>query len=208
MRVSLVHHGIGNVVSVLSALEQLGADVEIADTPEKVLSAERLVLPGVGAAGPFLESLRARGFAEALEQRVRRQAHPFLGICMGMQAMARRLREHGDHEGLGWIADDVVSLADLVPEAQRIPHMGWNEIALRDDAPEPLQALRRDRCFYFCHSFAYARAAAPYVAATTDYGHPVVAAVISGTALGAQFHPERSQLAGDKFLSAFLDWSP
>lgn len=206
MKVSVIHHGVGNVVSVVSALEHIGADVELADTPDKVLKAERLVLPGVGAAGPYLRSLHAQGFFEAIQQRVRKDAHPFLGICMGMQVMARCLLEYGEHAGFGWIDDQVVSLKAIVGANMRVPHMGWNEIDVTDAKPPPFDDLRRDRSFYFCHSFAFRQSQGPHVTATTGYGLPLVAAVCSETAIGVQFHPERSQAAGDRFLAAFLDW--
>ncbi len=208
MRVGIVDYGAGNLESVRKAFEALGEEPRLLVEPDDVLAADRLVLPGVGAAGEALARLRADGLQEALDEAVRRRGRPFLGICLGMQMLAERLHEFGEHAGLGWIPGSVVALRDRVPEPLRVPHMGWNEIGVAP-AAEPLFAgVGRRRRFYFAHSFAFQPDRADAVAATTDYGTQVVAAVLWENVFATQFHPEKSQLVGERLLAAFLDWSP
>src|SRR5262245_51634245 len=149
----IVDYGAGNLASVKTAIERLGIDARISSTPDEVLAADRIILPGVGAAGLALSGLRSRRLDEALHEAVRVRGRPFLGICLGMQVMAKRLYEFGEHEGLGWIDGTVVHLSE-VAAPPRVPHMGWVEISPTPVGKGLLQSLRGDRQFYFCHSFA------------------------------------------------------
>ncbi|PXA91076.1 imidazole glycerol phosphate synthase subunit HisH [Nostoc sp. 3335mG] len=200
MSVALIDYGAGNLRSVHNALNAAGAArVEVTADPEAVLRADRIVLPGVGAYGACAAGLRAiPGMVEALDQRVRRDAVPFLGVCVGMQLMADRGEEMGSHAGLGWIAGTVRALP-ASPQL-RVPHMGWNDVV--PTRPHPLIAPGEA---YFLHSFAFD---GEDVLATTDHGGPVTAAIGRDTCLGVQFHPEKSQRYGLALIERFLAWRP
>jgi imidazole glycerol-phosphate synthase subunit HisH len=201
--VALIDYGAGNLRSVHNALNAAGAArVEVTADPETVLRADRVVLPGVGAYGACAAGLRAiPGMVEALEQRVRRDAFPFLGVCVGMQLMADRGEEMGSHAGLGWIAGTVRALP-ASPQL-RVPHMGWNDVVPAEAHPliVPGEA-------YFLHSYAYDVADPAHALATTTHGATLTAAVGRDNIVGAQFHPEKSQTYGLAFLARFLAWKP
>lgn len=209
MRIGIVDYGAGNLQSVRGALVALGAEPTMVTTADEVLASDRLILPGVGAAGVAMQRLRDRGLDEALHDAVHGKGRPMLGICLGLQLLAERLHEFGDHAGLGWIPGEVVSLSCLTRPEYRVPHVGWNQVELQDGAPSSLlAAVPGQREFYFCHSYALIPSEPGVVAATTDYGVPLVAAVQIGTVFATQFHPEKSQINGERLLKAFLDWKP
>ena len=201
-RVALIDYGAGNLHSVHNALKAAGAaDIAVTDDPAVVRAAERIVLPGVGAFAACMGGLSAiPGMIDALETRVLGDKVPFLGICVGMQLLAERGLEHGTHQGLGWIGGEVRAMAPAA--AIKIPHMGWNDVVPTAAAPliEPGEA-------YFLHSYHFVAADAADVAAVTDHGAPVTAAVARGNILGVQFHPEKSQAYGLGLLHRFLDWT-
>ena len=150
MKTVVIDYGSGNLRSAAKALAAAGADVEVTADPAAVAAAERIVLPGVGAFADCRAGLdRLPGMVEALDQAVRRQGRPFLGICVGMQLMAEAGLEHGRHEGLGWIAGEVVPLA---PRPVKIPHMGWNELHRTREHPL-LAGIAQDADVYFVHSY-------------------------------------------------------
>lgn len=201
MTVALIDYGAGNLHSVANALKAAGAgDIVVTDDPGAVSKADRIVLPGVGAFGACAAALRGvDGMVEALEQRVRRQGAPFLGICVGMQLMADAGEEMGEHPGLGWIGGRVRHLTPGDPAA-KVPHMGWNDV--RPTAPHPLIEAGEA---YFLHSFAFE---GDDVVATTNHAGPVVAAIARDNLAGVQFHPEKSQRYGLGLLARFLEWRP
>jgi glutamine amidotransferase len=200
MTIALIDYGAGNLHSVHNALKAAGArDIAVTADPEAVLTAERIVLPGVGAFGACAAGLRAiPGMIEALDQRVRQDGAPFLGVCVGMQLMAERGEELGIHQGLGWITGTVHAMPPA--PGVRIPHMGWNDV--RAAVPHPLIESGEA---YFLHSFAFDGAD---VLATTDHGGPVTAAIGRDNMVGVQFHPEKSQRYGIALLERFLEWRP
>ncbi|WP_379545738.1 imidazole glycerol phosphate synthase subunit HisH [Qipengyuania sp. DSG2-2] len=201
--VALIDYGAGNLHSVENALRAVGADVVVTADIAVVASASRIVLPGVGSFKACIDGLTAiEGMAETLDTRVFRDAVPFLGICVGMQLMAEYGLEHGTFKGLGWVSGSVKPLT--ASEYVKVPHMGWNTV-------EPVGAgsLIEPGEAYFLHSYAFESAQTPdSVRAVTDHGGPVVAAIQEGTALGVQFHPEKSQKYGLDLLSRFLEWRP
>lgn len=199
MTIALIDYGAGNLHSVHNALKAAGAaDVAVTADPAVVATADRIVLPGVGAFGACASGLRAiPGMVEALDQRVLRDAAPFLGVCVGMQLLAKTGEELGTHEGLGWLDGTV---RELPAGTVRIPHMGWNDVV--PVAPHPLIEPGEA---YFLHSFAYDGEA---VLATTEHGGPVTAAVGRDNFAGVQFHPEKSQRYGLALLERFLRWTP
>lgn len=201
MTLALIDYGAGNLHSVANALKAAGCtDLAVTADPEVVARADRIVLPGVGAFGSCAAALRGvDGMIEAMEQRVRREAAPFLGVCVGMQLLADTGEELGTHRGLGWIAGTVRRL-EPSDSAAKVPHMGWNDVV-----PVAEHALVRPGEAYFLHSYAFEGAD---VIATTDHDGPVTAAIGRDTILGVQFHPEKSQHYGLAFLRRFLDWRP
>lgn len=201
MTLALIDYGAGNLHSVANALKAAGAeDVCITADADAVAKADRIVLPGVGAFGACAAALRAvPGMVEALDQRVRRDATPFLGICVGMQLMADAGEEMGTHAGLGWMRG-TVRLLEPAAATAKVPHMGWNDVV--PTSTHPLIAAGEA---YFLHSYAYA---GEDVIATTDHAGPVTAAIGRENMLGVQFHPEKSQRYGLAFLERFLAWRP
>lgn len=195
----------GNLLSVQHALERVGADVVICRDGDDLKEVERIVLPGVGAFRDCMMNLKKGGLIEALEEAVLRLGKPILGICLGMQAMARRSFEGGEHLGLGWLEADVVRLHPH--PALRVPQIGWNEIDYRTESPF-FKSLPPAPDFYFVHSYFVKCDDAAMVEATCDYGGPVTAAVRKGNIFATQFHPEKSQDYGLKVLEHFLTWKP
>ena len=202
MTVALIDYGAGNLHSVHNALRAAGAaDIAVTADPAVVVAADRIVLPGVGAFGACMAGLAAiPGMIAALERRVLEQGAPFLGVCVGMQLLAERGEELGEHRGLGWIPGTVAALAPS--HDARVPHMGWNDVVPVADHPliVPGQA-------YFLHSFAFT-GAGDAVLATTQHGGPVTAAIGRDNIVGVQFHPEKSQRYGIALLETFLQWRP
>lgn len=199
--VALIDYGAGNLQSVKNALKAAGAeDIRVTSDPAQVLSAERIVLPGVGAFAHCMGALSAiPGMVDALNAATGPGAKPFLGICVGMQLMAEAGEEHGRHAGLGWVKG-TVRLIEPTDPAIKIPHMGWNDVV--PTSPHPLIEAGEA---YFLHSYAYDGDDA---LATTQHGGAVVAAIGRDNRVGVQFHPEKSQRFGLSLLSRFLEWRP
>ncbi|WP_119417833.1 imidazole glycerol phosphate synthase subunit HisH [Desertibaculum subflavum] len=198
--IGIVSCGIGNVQSVLNAFARLGHEAMAVEDPARLGEADRIVLPGVGAFPSCMRRLQESGFRAALDRDVK-SGKPFLGVCVGMQLMAETGTEFGDMPGLGYIPGRVELIPKTSPDL-RIPHIGWND--LRIARPTPLLAgLDTDSACYFVHSYALRCAEEQDVAAWTDYGSPVVAAVARGNVFGLQAHPEKSQLVGLRILDNF-----
>ena len=211
MRVAVIDYGSGNLASASRALSLaaerggIAAEVAITADPDAVARADRIVLPGQGAFADCARGLAAvSGMADAIEQATD-AGTPFLGICVGMQLMARRGLEHTVTDGFGWIAGDVAEM--VVPPALRLPQMGWNELVFTPGAHPLLAGLAPGDHGYFVHSYALAGGDPAEVIATTDYGGPVVAFVASRNRAGTQFHVEKSQEVGLRILANFLRWT-
>ena len=211
-QVALIDYGSGNLHSAARALREAAAQagtghaIAVTDDPAAILAAERIVLPGVGHFADCAAGLRAvPGVVDALNEAVVHRGRPFFGICVGMQLMATAGLEDGRTPGLNWI-DGVVDR--IQPgEGYRIPHMGWNGLAF--PRPHPVFAgLGEDPHVYFTHSYAMLPKNPADIAATADYGHPLVAAIARGNMFGTQFHPEKSQRVGLQILTNFLKWAP
>ncbi len=214
MNVAVVDYGSGNLRSAAKALERAGAEagvpasVTVTSDPDAVRRADRIVLPGVGAFGDCRRGLAALdGMIEALEESVVGSGRPFLGICVGMQLMATTGREHGSHPGLGWIAGEVVAI-DRADRGLKIPHMGWNELAVDGTRHPVLEGLASGTHVYFVHGYMFRADDRSDVLAEVDYGGAVTAAVGRDNMIGTQFHPEKSQRAGLRLLANFLRWTP
>ena len=213
MRVAIIDYGSGNLRSATKAFERaareagIDAEIDLTDKAERVASADRVVLPGVGAYADCRRGLDAvPGMVEALRETVETKARPFLGVCVGMQLMSSRGLEKTTTEGLGWIKGDVVRMTPG-DQSLKIPQIGWNTLDRRQahplfaGIPETLHA-------YFVHSYHLAAENADDVIATVDYGGPMTAFVANGNKAGAQFHPEKSQTLGLALITNFLRWKP
>lgn len=204
---ALIDYGAGNLHSVHNALKAAGAErVAVTSDPKIVRGARRIVLPGVGSFKACMEGLSAiPGMVEALEKRVLNDGVPFLGVCVGMQLMATRGLEFGETPGLGWIEGEVVRIERTDPDI-KIPHMGWNDVS-----PLPHEngaQLIEPGEAYFLHSYHLVPDNGRDIAAMTDHGGGLVAAVARDNLLGVQFHPEKSQAYGLGLLARFLGWRP
>ncbi len=204
--VALVDYGAGNLHSVHNALKAAGAKVTVTADANTVRAADRIVLPGVGSFKSCATGLRALpGMVDALAERVHVGGAPFLGICVGMQLLADRGLEFGTHKGLGWISGEVRLIAPT-DRAIKVPHMGWNDVALLPHARG--HHVLEDGEAYFLHSYHFAAENPSDIAAMTDHGEGLVAAVAKDNVLGVQFHPEKSQKFGLALLERFLEWTP
>jgi glutamine amidotransferase len=214
--VAIVNYGSGNLHSAAKAFERAAREsgrdqpILVTNDPDAVRRADRVVLPGVGAFADCRRGLDAvDGMIDALEETVHRRGRPFFGICVGMQLMAERGREHVVSDGLGWIVGEVDRIAPSDPSL-KIPHMGWNTLqptrphALLDGIPVGPDGLHA----YFVHSYQLRPTDRDDLLAETDYGGPVTAIVGRAGMIGTQFHPEKSQKLGLKLIANFLKWKP
>jgi glutamine amidotransferase len=204
---ALIDYGAGNLHSVANALKAAGApNVTVTADPDVVRAADRIVLPGVGSFKACAEGLTSiPHLVEAMAERVHVGGAPFLGICVGMQLLATRGLEHGETAGLDWMPGEV-HLIERTDPAIKVPHMGWNDVALtphvgRDCLIEPGEA-------YFLHSYHIVPDDGHDVAAMTEHGGGLVAAIARDNIVGVQFHPEKSQAYGLSLLTRFLEWAP
>ncbi|TZG26420.1 imidazole glycerol phosphate synthase subunit HisH [Sphingomonas montanisoli] len=201
--IALIDYGAGNLRSVENALRAAGGDPTVTADAEIVRTADRIVLPGVGAFAACMGGLEAiPGMVDALREAVLTRGAPFLGVCVGMQLLADAGHEYGSTPGLGWIGGDVRLIQPTEP-AIKVPHMGWNDVV-----PAVTHPLIVPGEAYFLHSYAFDVTDPAHVLATTTHGATLTAAVGRDNIVGAQFHPEKSQAYGLTFLSRFLDWKP
>lgn len=216
MRVAIIDYGSGNLRSATKAFERaareagIAAEIDLTDRPERVASADRVVLPGVGAYADCRRGLDAAGgMTEALREAVELGGRPFLGICVGMQLMSSRGLEKTVTAGLDWIPGDVVPMQPGDP-ALKIPQIGWNTLTLHREHPLFSGIPTGDGGLhaYFVHSYHLQAANPDDVVATVDYGGPTTAFVARDNKAGAQFHPEKSQMLGLALITNFLRWKP
>jgi glutamine amidotransferase len=212
--IAIIDYGSGNLRSAAKACERVVADcnlpftVVVTDEAKIIANAARIVLPGQGAFGDCMSGLQQRGNAlEGLQEAVMTHKAPFFGICVGMQLLATQGLEHGVHQGLGWIAGEVVKMTPQDP-ALKIPHMGWNTLSMLHQGHAALQHITQDDHFYFVHSFMMESLDKDHILAVSDYGGSVTAIVGRDHILGVQFHAEKSQDAGLRLIRGFLEWQP
>lgn len=201
--IAVIDYGVGNLFSLSSSLSYLGLENEITRDPARLETADRIILPGVGAFADAMRKLEETGLVPVLKQQA--QKKPLLGICLGMQLLFDRSFEYGEHAGLGLIPGEVADLrGDLTDPALKVPHMGWNSLHIVKD--DPLFKYFRDGEYvYYVHSF-YARNCADSTLGTSQYGNvAVTGAVRRGNVWGTQFHPEKSGDAGLRLLRAFAE---
>ena len=204
--IAILDYGMGNVRSLSNAFEYLGEDVIVTDDARIMDDADRIVLPGVGAFGDAMKAMQQRGVIASLNRQVHEFRKPLLGICLGMQLVAKESVEHGCHQGLGWVD---ARIERLVPAASlKVPHVGWNSLdfPMQDWLFEGIR--QKEANFYFVHSFHMVCANPQDLLATTDYGIDVTAVVRHDNILVMQFHPEKSQDNGLRLLQNWVNWSP
>jgi glutamine amidotransferase len=207
---ALVDYESGNLHSAEKAFQRMAAEtgagrVVVTSDPDVVRAADRIVLPGDGAFPACRQQLMERsGLFEAIDDAVTRRGRPFLGICVGMQLLATRGLEYEPTPGFDWIGGEV---ARIDCGALKVPHMGWNDLVI--DRPHPLLAgIATGDHVYFVHSYQMRVADPAHLLAHVDYGGPVTAIVGTGTVVGTQFHPEKSQALGLALIANFLRWKP
>ena len=198
--IAIVDYGVGNLFSLKSSLDAIGAECVVTADEQVLHSADKILLPGVGAFEDAAKKLRDSGLADLLKE-LANAGKPLLGICLGMQLLFEKSYEYGEHEGLGLIPGNVRPIRDVIPADYKIPHIGWNALRVKQDSPI-FKYLKEGDCVYFVHSF-YAADCDAYVTAAAEYGPELTAAVARGNVYGCQFHPEKSGNVGLGILKAF-----
>ena len=194
--IAIVDYGVGNLFSLKSSLAAIGADAVVTADAAVLRSADKILLPGVGAFGDAAEKLRATGLDKV--------GKPLLGICLGMQLLFEKGYEYGVHDGLGLIPGEIRPIADVIPKDLKIPHIGWNALRFGSEKSPLFRYIREGDCVYFVHSY-YAKTDAENVIATANYGADLTAAAANGNVYGCQFHPEKSGSVGLNILRAFCE---
>ena len=200
--IAIVDYGVGNLFSLKSSLDAIGADCIVTAEEAQLRSADKILLPGVGAFEDAAGKLRDTGLADLIRE-LAADGKPLLGICLGMQLLFEKSYEYGEHKGLGLIPGCVSPIRDVIPQEYKIPHIGWNALHFRQNSPI-FRYLSEGDCVYFVHSF-YAADCDAYVTATAEYGAELTAAVANGSVYGCQFHPEKSGNVGLAILKAFAE---
>jgi imidazole glycerol-phosphate synthase subunit HisH len=214
MQAVIIDYGSGNLRSAAKAFERAAREsggamaVKVSASPRDVAAASHIVLPGVGAFADCMNGLsRLPGMVDALTRAVHEDKRPFLGICVGMQLLAKQGHEHGTHAGLGWIDGEVHRLA-VEGQGLKVPHMGWNELTPREGSHPLLAGIDPGAHAYFVHSYHMVLRDQRDALATTEYGGTMLAVAGRANIAGTQFHPEKSQEAGLRLIANFLRWRP
>jgi glutamine amidotransferase len=201
---AIIDYGVGNLFSLCSSLKSIGADAVVTPDEAVIRSADRIILPGVGAFADAAAKLRATGLDKVLLEEAA-AGKPIMGICLGMQMLFDESHEYGVHKGLGLIPGRVIPMAGYIPEGLKIPHIGWNPLILKGEEKHPLlRYINEGDCVYFVHSY-FAAECEEAVIATAEYGRELTAAVARGNVMGCQFHPEKSGPVGLAILKAFCE---
>ena len=201
--IAVVDYGVGNLFSLRSSLETIGADVTVTGDAAALRRADKIILPGVGAFEDAAAKLRESGLDAVLREEAA-SGKPIMGICLGMQMLFDKSLEYGEHEGLGLIPGIVSPIADVIPNELKIPHIGWNALHFGESKHPLFRYLEEGDCVYFVHSY-YAAKCENSIIATAEYGAELTAAVANGNVCGCQFHPEKSGDVGLKILRAFCE---
>ena len=199
--VGIIDYGVGNLFSLQSSFRAIGQQVEVSSDPEVLRKADHILLPGVGAFEDAVQKLRATHMDEMVYEAAR-SGKPLMGICLGMQMLFEKSFEYGQHQGLGLLNGQVIPMAGLLPEELKIPHMGWNALHLTQPDGKLFQNTKEGDYVYFVHSY-FAENCQDSLAAQTEYGKWLTAAVEKDNIFGCQFHPEKSGEVGLDILRAF-----
>ena len=200
--IAVIDYGVGNLFSLCSSLERIGAETVVTSDPEIIAKADKLILPGVGAFADAAKKLRDSGLDLVIKQQVE-AGKEIMGICLGMQMLFEKSYEFGEHQGLGLLKGSVIPMEGTIPAGLKIPHIGWNALHFAKDS-KLLRYIKEGDCVYFVHSF-YASDCEDSVIATAEYGKELTEAVQQGNVMGCQFHPEKSGQVGLDILRAFCE---
>ena len=207
MQVIVVDYGMGNLWSVVNALQYLGANARTSANPLEIPEADALVLPGVGSFRSAMEALREGGLDDAIREAVDIRGKKILGVCLGFQMLAQFGTEDGGEKGLGYLPGTVEHFARASDPSLKLPHIGFNRVYFSNNAPL-FRGLESGAYFYFVHSYRLLPGDIKGEVATANYGETFVSAYSRGNIFGAQFHPEKSQTNGLILLRNFLDAQP
>jgi glutamine amidotransferase len=199
----IVDYGVGNLFSLKSSFKAIGVDAVTTSDKKVIESADKIILPGVGAFGDATKKLHDTGLAEVVINEVKK-GKPLLGICLGMQLLFDKSFEYGEHKGLSLIKGEIRPISDVIPKDYKIPHIGWNSLTFSKEKSPIFKYLNDGDFVYFVHSF-YGANCSESVIATTEYGASLTAAVANKNVFGCQFHPEKSGEIGLKILKAFCE---
>lgn len=200
--IAIVDYGMGNLRSVEKGIARAGVSTLVTSDPAKILAADGVVLPGVGAFGACMENLASRALTDTIREAVV-SGRPFLGICLGLQLLFEESEEFGPVRGLGILPGRVVRFAGAALDGLKIPQMGWNRLRIRRPAAE-LEGLAEGPYVYFVHSYYVVPSDPELIVATTDYGVEFAAAIAWRNVFACQFHPEKSQATGLRILENFV----
>ena len=200
--IAIIDYGVGNLFSLCSSFRKIGGAAVVTSDPEVIRSAEKLILPGVGAFGDAIAKLRETGLDKLIKEQAQK-GKPIMGICLGMQMLFEKSYEYGEHEGLGLLKGSVIPMEGRIPAQLKIPHIGWNALHFTRES-RLFRYIRENDCVYFVHSF-YADGCGESLIATAEYGPELTAAVEQGNVMGCQFHPEKSGEVGLNILRAFCE---
>ncbi len=199
---AIIDYGVGNLFSLRSSFAAIGEDAEVTADPERIRSADRVILPGVGAFEDAARKLRESGLDEVVREEAAK-GKPLLGICLGMQMLFERSYEYGEHPGLGLLKGVIRPMAGRIPENLKIPQMGWNDLKIKKESPL-LKYTHEGDYVYFVHSFSAVECEESLLA-TVEYGEEITACVGKDNVFGCQFHPEKSSNTGLQILRAFCE---
>ncbi len=203
--IGIIDYGVGNLFSLKSSFEAIGEEVFVSGDTTELSRADGLILPGVGAFADAAQKLRDSGLDKFVRESAK-NGTPLMGICLGMQLLFEKSFEYGEHEGLGLLKGQVVPMNGSLPSDLKIPHIGWNGLNITDNTCPLFRNIKDGDCVYFVHSF-YAEGCEDSLAATTEYGKELTAAVAKGNVYGCQFHPEKSGTVGLEILRTFSNIS-
>ena len=201
--IAIVDYGVGNLFSLQSSLAFIGVDATVTSDASVLRSADKIILPGVGAFGDAASRLRNSGLDVVVKEEAAK-GKPIMGICLGMQLLLETGFEYGVHEGLGLIKGEIRPISEAIPKELKVPHIGWNALYFGENKHPLFKYLNEGDCVYFVHSY-YGVKCEESVIAKTEYGAMLTAAVASGNVMGCQFHPEKSGEAGLNILRAFCE---
>ena len=200
--IAIIDYGVGNLFSLCSSLKYIGADSIVTSDKDVIRSADKLILPGVGAFSDAKRKLSDSGLDTLIKQEAER-GKDIMGICLGMQMLFERSYEYDEHTGLGLLRGEVVPMKGSIPENLKVPHIGWNALDLTREH-KLFKYIKNGDCVYFVHSY-YASGCEDSLIATAEYGKPLTAAVALDNIMGCQFHPEKSGKVGMDILRAFCE---
>ena len=200
--IAIVDYGVGNLFSLKSSLDMVGADTIVTSDENIIKNADKIILPGVGAFRDARRKLAESGLDKVIIEEAK-NGKPLLGICLGMQMLCEKSYEYGEYEGLGLIKGEIKPIADVIGDGLSIPHIGWNPLIFKKETPL-FKYLKEGDCVYFVHSY-YAADCDESVTATAEYGCELTASAENKNVYGCQFHPEKSGKAGLSILKAFSE---